>query len=76
MFIFANKNTQNEPWNKGKMTGQKPPLLPKHVWALTSDTQALFRGKGTPYLSSTRERRFFILPIRSCTRKSRLGNLP
>ena len=21
-----------EPWNKGKLIGQKPPLRPKHVW--------------------------------------------
>ena len=34
MFIFANKTVQYVPWNKGKMTGQKPPLLPKHVWAI------------------------------------------
>ena len=26
MFIFANKTAQNEPWNKGKLTGQKPPV--------------------------------------------------
>jgi hypothetical protein len=24
--------TQNrQPWNKGKLTGQKPPIQPKHV---------------------------------------------
>ncbi|MCZ6592358.1 MAG: integrase, partial [Alphaproteobacteria bacterium] len=34
MFIFAKKTVQNVPWNKGKLTGQKPPLLPKHVWAI------------------------------------------
>ncbi len=34
MFIFANKTVQRVPWNKGKLTGQKPPLLPKHVWAI------------------------------------------
>ncbi len=34
MFIFAKKTIQNVPWNKGKLTGQKPPLLPKHVWAI------------------------------------------
>ena len=34
MFIFANKTVQNGPWNKGMLTGQKPPLLPKHVWAI------------------------------------------
>ena len=22
------------PWNKGKLTGSKPPLRPKHVWAI------------------------------------------
>jgi len=34
MFIFANKTVQSVPWNKDKLTGQKPPLLPKHVWAI------------------------------------------
>jgi hypothetical protein len=23
-----------EPWNKGKLVGQKPPLRPKHVWSI------------------------------------------
>lgn len=22
------------PWNKGKVTGQKPPLKPREVWAI------------------------------------------
>lgn len=22
-----------EPWNKGKLVGQKPPLKPKDIWA-------------------------------------------
>ena len=22
------------PWNKGKLTGPKPPLRPKHVWSV------------------------------------------
>ena len=22
------------PWNKGKVTGAKPPLRPKHVWSI------------------------------------------
>jgi hypothetical protein len=25
---------QNAPWNKGKLTGAKPPLQPEHVWAI------------------------------------------
>ncbi len=27
------------PWNKGKLTGQKPPLQPKHVWAIRTHLQ-------------------------------------
>jgi integrase len=27
------------PWNKGKLTGQKPPLQPKHVWAIATRLQ-------------------------------------
>ena len=23
-----------EPWNKGKLVGQKPPLKPKDIWAM------------------------------------------
>ena len=34
MYIFVNKTVQRAPWNKGKLIGQKPPLLPKHVWAI------------------------------------------
>jgi hypothetical protein len=37
------------PWNKGKFTGAKPPLRPKHVWSIRSksckpkDEQATLR---------------------------------
>src|SRR5438477_12653883 len=27
------------PWNKGKLTGAKPPLKPKHVWAIRTKLQ-------------------------------------
>ncbi len=27
-------NHTREPWNKGKLIGQKPPLKPKDIWAL------------------------------------------
>ena len=30
---------ETEPWNKGKIIGQKPPLLPKHVWAIRTKHQ-------------------------------------
>jgi hypothetical protein len=25
-------NQHREPWNKGKLVGQKPPLKPKDIW--------------------------------------------
>jgi integrase len=31
--------TNNRPWNKGKLTGQKPPLQPRHVWAIRTRLQ-------------------------------------
>lgn len=27
------------PWNKGKLTGQKPPFTPQQVWATTTRLQ-------------------------------------
>src|SRR5437764_4396805 len=31
---------KRKPWNKGKFTGAKPPLRPKHVWSIRSKLQA------------------------------------
>lgn len=30
----TNATLYREPWNKGKLIGQKPPLRPKHVWSI------------------------------------------
>ncbi len=30
---------KRSPWNKGKLTGAKPPLRPKHVWAIRTKLQ-------------------------------------
>ncbi len=30
---------QRRPWNRGKVIGQKPPLQPKHVWAIRTQLQ-------------------------------------
>jgi integrase len=30
---------QHMPWNKGKLTGAKPPLRPRHVWSIRSKLQ-------------------------------------
>ena len=37
--------TKREPWNKGKFTGAKPPLRPKHVWSIRSKLQAQGRTR-------------------------------
>jgi integrase len=34
---------QRVPWNKGKLTGAKPPLRPKHVWSIRTKLQ--FEGR-------------------------------
>jgi len=40
MYLFKERNTPHrEPWNKGKLTGQKPPLQPKNVWAIRTRLQ-------------------------------------
>ena len=31
---LAVATTLRRPWNKGKLIGAKPPLQPKHVWAI------------------------------------------
>jgi hypothetical protein len=30
-----------QPWNKGKLSGQKPPLQPKHVWAIRASSSVI-----------------------------------
>ena len=43
---MENQNTffisrpKQQPWNKGKFTGAKPPLRPKYVWSIRSKLQA------------------------------------
>jgi integrase len=33
------------PWNKGKLTGSKPPLRPKHVWSIRTKLQVAGRTR-------------------------------
>jgi transposase-like protein len=33
---------RREPWNKGKLIGQKPPLRPKHVWSIRTRLRAFY----------------------------------
>jgi hypothetical protein len=38
--LIATPVTQRRvPWNKGKLTGAKPPLRPKHVWLIRTKLQ-------------------------------------
>ena len=41
---FLSTNTRHRtPWNKGKLIGAKPPLLPKHIWSIR--TRLLVEGR-------------------------------
>ena len=44
-----------QPWNKGKLTGAKPPLSPKHVWAVRTRLQLLKRHRDLAALNSSAE---------------------
>src|SRR5262245_36742950 len=37
--ISAASEPRHTPWNKGKLTGAKPPLRPRHVWSIRSKLQ-------------------------------------
>ncbi len=37
--------TKRIPWNKGKVTGAKPPLRPKHVWSIRTKLQMADRKR-------------------------------
>ena len=41
---FLDQTTPN-PWNKGKLLGQKPPLQPKHVWAIRTKLHLVRRDR-------------------------------
>ena len=34
MYLFSTHNTAPEPWNKGKLVGQKAPLRLQHIWGI------------------------------------------
>jgi integrase len=40
---IGSDSTLIQPWNKGKLTGVKPPLSAKHVWAVRTRLQLLKR---------------------------------
>jgi integrase len=43
--LIAFLPARKRPWNKGRLTGQKPPLQPKHVWAIRTRLQLANRTR-------------------------------
>ena len=41
----GNETNTRIPWNKGRLTGAKPPLQPKHVWAVRTRLQIANRTR-------------------------------
>jgi integrase len=41
----ASQAPKRVPWNKGKLTGAKPPLRPKHVWSIRTKLQIEGRSR-------------------------------
>ena len=41
MFYLTHQNKQHIPWNKGKLTGQKPPLKLAEIWAIRTRLQII-----------------------------------
>ena len=55
MYFLTHKPKRHTPWSKGKLTGQKPPLKLKEIWAIRLRLQlnihvrdlALFKSGGS-----------------------------
>jgi hypothetical protein len=43
--VHATQAPKRVPWNKGKATGAKPPLRPKHVWSIRTKLQIEGRAR-------------------------------
>jgi integrase len=43
--VNAGRAPKRVPWNKGKLTGAKPPLRPKHVWSIRPKLQIEGRAR-------------------------------
>jgi len=47
------------PWNKGKVTGAKPPLRPKHVWSIRTKLQIEGRARDLAMFNLAIDSRLF-----------------
>ncbi len=45
-------NHHREPWNKGKLVGQKPPLKPKDIWAIRIQLQNAYQVRDLAMFNS------------------------
>jgi hypothetical protein len=43
--VNATPKPKRVPWNKGKLTGAKPPLRPKHVWSIRTKLEIEGRAR-------------------------------
>jgi hypothetical protein len=43
--LIATLKPKRVPWNKGKLTGAKPPLRPKNVWTIRTKLQMEGRAR-------------------------------
>jgi hypothetical protein len=43
--VNATSAPKRVPWNKGKLTGAKPPLRPIHVWSIRTKATVQLRGR-------------------------------
>jgi hypothetical protein len=43
--LITTTDRERRPWNNGKLIGQKPPLQPKHVWAIRTGLQLAKRSR-------------------------------
>jgi integrase len=43
--VNATPKPKRVPWNKGRLTGAKPPLRPKHVWSIRTKLQIEGRAR-------------------------------
>jgi len=43
--VIATAAPKRVPWNKGKLTGAKPPLRPKHVWSIRTKLEIEGRAR-------------------------------
>jgi hypothetical protein len=51
--VNATLEPKRVPWNKGKLTGAKPPLRPKQVWSIRTKLQIEGRARRSMTISRT-----------------------